>query len=181
MRNVLGLLAVVLLASCGSNTPPLPPRPLPVVAQDSVKTDSIPTIVLSDTTEVPFVKDININVNVSDTLTSINAEDGTSFVRFDGTKDITTILIKVDKKHKKIKQVQINGSDLLHFGDELETHDVPMKMISKDKVLILRGASLNLVSRYYDVSMTQLMWCNDIDNKNYIQAGTILKLNCNEK
>lgn len=179
MRNVLGLLAViVLLASCGSNTPPLPPRPLPVVEtvkQDTAQQDSIPTIVLSE----PTIKDVNIDINVSDTLTSINAEDGTSFVRFDGTKDITTILIKVDKKHKKIKQVQINGYDLI--GEAIVNHKVPLKLISSNKVLVLEGASLNLVSRYYDVPMTQLMWCNDIDNKNYIQAGTILKLNCNNE
>lgn len=173
MRKIIGLVALIaLLGSCSSGVPtPVSkvekPKDYEVVNDSiAVKVDTVvvPTITLTEE------KGLDIVLKITDSLTTVTAPD----LSLDSTMPISEVLVQVNKDGT-LKYLRINNHIVV--GEKIETGP-PCKLLDDGRVKVLKGATLQFLSRYYGVSVKRLVRCNNIDDANYITAGTILRLNC---
>lgn len=156
--------AITFLCSCGQ---PIPPQPTSIPDQisfaDTTSTDdsNIQTITLSTGDEDSVIAQILVTPN------GISAFD--SEVTFDATDPNSNVTLTIYK-----------GTLTVHDdGPETKQFHPPCEMMSDGKVRVKEGATLTFLARYYGTTITQLLRCNpNIENRDYIQAGTILRLNC---
>jgi hypothetical protein len=164
MKNVLLTLATTLtLFSCGV------PEPIP----ESIATveDSIPTIVLSDTT----MEETDYPIQVLVGSNGLHLADG--YTTIDRLGEVTSIELRI--QNDSIIYLRVN--DAVEFGESAvhsSNYNPPFKLLDNNKILVMEGATLQLIARYYNKKISTLKMCNSIKNINYIEAGTVLKLSC---
>lgn len=169
MKRILFVLAsTLILFSCDV------PEPIPESVPNIAVMDSVPTINLSgDTAEDETLQDYPVTLNMSST--GLHIEDG--FTTIDKLGEIKSIEIRI--VDDSITYLRINES--VEFGEAVHsksTFQPPFRLLDNNKILIMEGATLELIARYYNKKINTLKLCNSIKNVDYIEAGTVLKLSC---
>jgi len=143
------ILAVLGLASCN---PPMPTNSVQA-PQPIVETDTITTIVLSDA----ISRDVTFSIEDNTFLFSDKISKFSGKKREGGPITITAVV------DDTITYLKVNGT-LLIGRERVENiqESVPFEMIDYYTIRIHEGATLQLISRYYDVPMSDLKRMNNI-------------------
>lgn len=168
MRNFGILALVILLASCGGPSLPVPVADIKPVADTlkvSITEDTIPTIVITN-------PEPGLYVEIQDSVVSIT-EGKFAYNNETGVDNINLVI-----ENGKISYLLVDGEQLVNSAKQT-VKGPPCELLRDGRVRVKDGATLTFIARYYGVSTRRLIRCNSwIDNQDYIQSGEILTLNC---
>lgn len=165
MKEIL-ILAVIalLLSSCGGE----PVRPIQL-GQDPVAIDTLEIggeTAVEDTTAEILVPVSSIEVG-NDYLSIVS-----NTINIDRMGEVRTLSMAF--KDGDVTSVTINGEQI---GKKTGFQKAPFEWLGNNKIQVGKGATLELIARYYNTTVDQLLVCNQLTSS-VIHPGQILKTKC---